>query len=216
MTLLMGLVTVGGCESPVADNVMCARPGFYGLMVTVRDQLGRPSALGATLIVRERAYADTALGENDSLRVGAADNRAGIYSLEVTRPWYRSVEQQGVHVPGDRCGAIETVVVPATLLLETGAPPVRIVVVMPPRAGLGLAGLKLPYSSYVDADPGVDTRVTWEMSDTTVADISSTGVVVSKCRTQYGQAAVIATSVADTTKKGIAYVGVYANAQSCA
>ena len=215
LALLWGCAAVAACQLPFADEQICARPGFHGVAVAARDATGRPAALGATLIVRDGTYADTAVGEYDSLIVGAADNRAGTYSIRVSRPWYLSVEQQEVHVPGGPCGADETVVVPVTLPLMPAAPPVRNVVVIPPGAGLGQAGIELQYFAYVDADPGIATSVTWHISDTTVADLSTTGLLVAKCRTQYGEAAVIATAVADTTKRGVGHVTVFANAQSC-
>ncbi len=215
LTLLCGSAAIGACQFPFGDEAICARPGFHGVAVAVRDPIGRPAALGTTLIARDGTYADTAVGEYDSLTVGAADNRDGTYSLTVSRPWYHSVELQDVRVPGGPCGADETVVVGVTLPLMSTAPAVRNVVVIPPRAGLGREGLALQYFAYVDADPGIATSVTWHISDTTVAALSTTGLLTAKCRTNPGEAAVIATAVADTIISGVGYISVTTNAQSC-
>jgi len=183
--------------------------------VRVTDQLGRPAALGARLLVQDGPYLDSAFGEYDRLVIGAAENRAGTYSLVLTRPGYHNVGIPQVDVVGDACGAIRTVTLSTSLSLLPGAPAVRNVVVIPPRVGLGLAGLQTQYRGYVDAAPGVDTTVTWSISDTAVAQISASGLAVAKCRTRWGAATVVARSTADTTVRGIGYLAVYANSQTC-
>ncbi len=204
---------LASCKEPFTG--VCARPGFPGVAVELEDALGRPAAYGAKLIVRDGAYVDSSFGYSDPRSIGAADNRAGTYTLEITRPWYSRVVLPDVQVPGGTCGAYQTVTVSSTLHLVPEAPPVRIVVVVPHGAGLGLPGLELPYSAYVDANPGLDTTVTWSISDTTVARISPSGRAVSQCRTHWGEATVVATSTADTTVKGEAQLTVWANASSC-
>ena len=211
--LLASVVVLGSCTQPV--TAVSAVPGFPGVAVRLQDDFGRPAALGAKLVVHDGAYVDSATGYSDPWTVGAADNRAGTYTLVVTRPWYDSVVLSKVDVPGGSCGAYQTVTVSSIVHLAPGAPPVRNVVVMPHGAGLGLAGLTLEYSAYVDANPGVDTTVTWSISDTTVARISPSGKLVSQCRTHWGEATVVATSTVDTTVKGTGDLTVFANAASC-
>jgi hypothetical protein len=173
--------------------------------------------LGAKLVVRDRAFVDSSLGEWDSLIIGtaAADNRGGTYRLRVSRPWYGDVEIADIRVPGDGCGAIETVMIPVTLSMATGAPAVRNVVVVPPRAGIGRAGIEIDYHGYVDADSGVSIAVSWSIDDTTVARLLPGGRVVSRCRTESGDAIITAIALTDTTKRGIGHLTVWANASSC-
>src|SRR3990172_7090945 len=97
---LAGTVTsaavLGSCREPF--SVFCAGVGFPGVAVQVKDGLGRPAALGAKLLARDGLYVDSAFGEYDPWVIGAAYNRAGTYSLQITRPWYRRVDLPEVHV----------------------------------------------------------------------------------------------------------------------
>jgi hypothetical protein len=61
----------------------------------------------------------------------------------------------------------------------------------------------------VDADSGVSDVVRWTSSDTTVASISASGILRSKCRATTGNAVITATSVVDPTVRGHASVTVW-------
>jgi hypothetical protein len=70
-------------------------------------------------------------------------------------------------------------------------------------------------TAYVDAAAGVDTAVTWQISDSTVAALSPTGLLRSQCRAATGSATIEARSVADRSQVGYAYVTVGRNAAGC-
>jgi len=210
--LWTALVAAGACQLPGCDD----GGAFPAVAVDVRDDLGRPAALGTRLVVRDGAFADTAVGEWDLLTVGAADNRAGVYHVRISRPWYSDVERQNVVVPGDRCGAIATVRVSVSLVRVPGAPAVRNVMVYPARYWFyPPAGRSMDYRAFVDADPGIDTTVAWAIDDTVVASLTSTGRATAQCRTSYADAVITATSNADPNVRGLGYLRVYANASTC-
>lgn len=204
-----------GLASCTDGPTFCARPSFPGLIVEVRDHLGRPAALGTKLYVSDGEFTDSAVGQSNALTIEIADNRAGLYDMRIIRPWYRETTIRSVRVPGDRCGAIEPVDVPVTLSLAAGAPAVRNVVVLPPRAEFDTEGVEITYHAHVDADPGESLAVSWSSSDTSVAAVSETGVAVSRCSTLWTEVVITATSLADTTKYGVGYMTVHANASTC-
>ena len=91
----------------------------------------------------------------------------------------------------------------------------RTVAAYPPAMGFGAAGLTVQMYAYVDAAAGVDTSVTWQINDSTVATLSPTGLLRSQCRTAPGEATIEARSVADQSQVGHAYVTVWRNAAAC-
>jgi hypothetical protein len=209
-------VATAACIGPFDDNGPCALVGFPAVAVVIRDDFGRPAAIGAKLVVRDGDFADSAVGEYDPLRLGTADNRAGKYAVRVSRPWYGDVAVQNVKVSGDHCGAKATVFVPVTLHLVANAPPVRSVAVIPPRAYYSLGGLILDYQAYVDANPGIDTGVTWTIDDTLYATLTPTGRLVTKClNPNSGDVVVAATSNVDSTVRGHGYMRVGYDYRGC-
>jgi hypothetical protein len=210
LVLAVGVTACFGLFEPVP----CEGPGPPAVVVDVRDDLGRPAALGTKLVVRDGSYADSAEGEWDLLTIDAAENRPGVYRVRISRPWYSDVEKN-VAVPGDRCGVKTSVRVAVSLNRVPGAPPMRNVFVHPRRDWSYYAGRTRDYRAVVDADPGVDTMVAWTIDDTTVASLTSTGRATAQCRTSYGDAVITATSNADPNVRGLGYLRVYANASTC-
>ncbi|MBA2244594.1 MAG: Ig-like domain-containing protein [Gemmatimonadetes bacterium] len=217
LVLLIPLV-LGACGLLEPEGeIVCTDESWPSVVVAIRDQEGRPAALGATLVIRDGEFVDSA-GPADAwseLHLGAGNRRAGTYEVRVSKPGYRDAMLSRVQVPGGPCGALRSVGVQVTLELLPDAPPVRSVVVLPRSMGFGLPDLSLQLQAYVDAAAGLDTRVTWSSSDTTVAVVSPTGVVTSKCRTVTGSSVITATSVADPARQGFGYVAVYPPTTPC-
>src|SRR5206468_10427219 len=95
-----------------------------------------------------------------------------------------------------------------TLELKPGAPKVRSVVILSGNMGFGLPDLTAQLQATVDADPGVSTAVTWSSSDTTVATVTPTGLVRSRCRRTPGESIITAASVVDPRVRGHVSVSV--------
>ena len=200
---------------PTPSAVVCLSIGGPSIVVTVRTANGSPAAFGATLVIRDGAFADTAGPIYDDLHLGAGDRRPGVYDVTVTKPWYQPVFVPHVVAAGGPCGVESPATLEVTLVLLPGAPPVRSVVVASPDMAFFAAGLTAQMSTHVDADVGIDTSVTWQISDSTVASLSPTGWLRSQCRTATGSATIEARSVVDSSKVGYAYVTVGRNAASC-
>jgi hypothetical protein len=183
------------------SGVACADVGFPGISAQVRDLDGRPVAAGATVTVRDGKFVASAVGTN-ALSIGLANNRAGTYAVSVAKPYYATTSISSVVVPGGPCGATRTVVVPIPLALQPNAPPIRSVTVLPSGAGLGLPGMKMQYSTIIDAAGGADTTVRWTLSDTVAATIDANGLLTTKCTGAWHDLKVIATSHLDPTKSG--------------
>lgn len=219
--LVCAVVTAAGCAAILAAcqrspaEVVCLSIGGASVVVTVRTANGAPAAFGATLVIRDGAYADTGGPIYDALHLGAGNRRPGVYDVTVTKPWYQPVFVPHVVAAGGPCGVESPTTLDVTLALLPGAPPVRSIVVAPPDMGFGAAGLTEQMTAYVDAAVGIDTSVTWQISDSTVAALSPTGLLRSQCRTTTDSATIEARSVADRPKVGYGYVTVGRNAASC-
>ncbi len=191
----------------------CLGTGGPSVMVEVRDPLGRPAAIGTTIVIQDGAFKDSVDGAHavDELHVGAGERRPGQYQVRLHKPGYEPVVLRDVMAPGDEhCRYAEpTDVRKVTLALTSNAPKVRSIVVLPPGMGFGLPDLELQLRAVVDADPDVSQGVRWRSSDTTVATISATGVLRSKCRTTMGEAVITAVSVADPRVRGQARAAVW-------
>ena len=205
------------CEHPHNPyEVVCDLWGGSSIVVAVRTPDGTPAARGATLIIRDGSFADTAgPATYDLLQLGAGNRRPGVYDVSVTKPWYAPVVVPAVAAVGGPCGVESPTQLEVTLLLLPGAPSVRTVVTYPPAMGFGAAGLTEQMYAYVDAAAGVDTSVTWQISDSTVATLSPTGLLRSQCRATPGDATIEARSVADPSHVGRAYVTVWRNTTFC-
>jgi hypothetical protein len=211
--LVPAAVAVVGCGASAQDatapgeQVNCADVGFPGIRVEVRRGDGRPIAAGATLIVTDGNFKQTTVETWSALSLEAADNRTGTYTVEVSKPFYKTVRIDRVSVPGGPCGAYHTVTVPITLDALPTAPQIRSVSVAQPGVGLD-AGLHNQYTVWVDATPGADTSVTWSLSDPRVATIDQSGFLTAKCRTT-DDILVIATSKQDPARRGTGRLGVF-------
>jgi hypothetical protein len=181
-------------------GVICPLVKFSAVVVDIRSSDGRPIAPGSKLVVTDGAHRDSTETWFFALVGGAADNRAGVYTVQVTKPYYQPVTIQNVVVPGYSCGAVRPVKVPVTLQPVANAPAIRGVSVDALGVSLGI-GSTNQYHTYVDAVPGTDTTVTWSISDPRAATIDSTGFLTARCGTK-ADVQVIATSRADPTKKG--------------
>jgi hypothetical protein len=208
---------LAACERATPSPVVCLDRGESSIVVTVRTPDGTPAARGATLIIRDGTFADTALPASSvaGLQLFAGGGRPGTYDVEVTKPWYAPVLFSGVVAVGGPCGVESPTQLEITLVLLPAAPSVRTVVAYPPAMGLGAADLTVQMYAYVDAAAGIDTSVTWQISDSTVATLSLTGMLRSRCRTAPGEATIEARSVADQSQVGYAYVTVWRNAAVC-
>jgi hypothetical protein len=205
---------LAACERSPSE-VVCLSIGGASIVVTVRTPDGTPAARGATLIIRDGAFADTAGPAYGYLQLSAGNRRPGVYDVTVTKPWYQSVLVPSVVAAGGPCGVESPTGLDVTLTLLPAAPPVRSIVASPPVMGFGAADLTVQLTAYVDAAAGVDTSVTWQISDSTVAALSPTGLLRSRCRTATGSATIEARSVADRSQIGYAYVTVGRNAAGC-
>src|SRR5688500_887448 len=98
------VMCLSGCGEVL--GVVCARPGIASVEDRIRDQFGRPTAIGSTVTIRKRNYELTDEGWGDSLRVWVGDgsNTAGTFELVATKPWHQDVRIPKVEVPGDECG----------------------------------------------------------------------------------------------------------------
>lgn len=197
---------VVGCSNSVAPTVVCAGVGFPAIIAQVRRDDGRPIAAGATLVVTDGRFKQTVVETRNPLTLEAADNRKGTYTVEVSKPFYKTVRIDGVSVPGGACGADHPVVVPITLQATPGAAQIRSVSVAQPGVGLGI-GYHQHYTVWVDALPGADTSVTWSVSDPRVATIDQTGFVTANCGTK-DDIFVIATSTQVPSLRGTGRLGV--------
>lgn len=209
-----GVAVLAACKEPLLPPSTigtCTSEGWPSVIAEVRDTSARRAAHGATMIIRDGAFADTAGPVSvDGLVLGAGNRRAGTYTVTISKPYYRDAVITSVNVPAGECGALRPVTVYATLALQPGAPPVRSVTVLSSGTiGLGLPNLTVPLRVHVDAAAGVDTAVAWTSSDTTIATVSPSGVVTSRCVRAAGGTWITATSVADPSKRGRVGVWVY-------
>jgi hypothetical protein len=194
---------------------MCIGTGGPSVVVEVRDARGRPAAVGTTIVIQDGAFKDSVDGAHpvDELRVGAGERRPGRYEVRLYKPGYRTIVLRDVMAPGDElCRYAEpSDIRKVTLELLPNAPKVRSIIVLPPGMGFGGAGYSLRLRAVVDADPGISHAVHWRSSDTTVATISSDGLLRTKCRAGTGATVITATSVVDPAVRGHASATVWAN-----
>lgn len=109
-----GLLTLfafvfGACDALDSPPVYCTDNFVWGLQVEVQDSVASaPSASGAQLIARDGAYADTASyppsrPDLDNLPLVAAGERAGTYTVTVTKAGFIDWERSNVVVTADEC-----------------------------------------------------------------------------------------------------------------
>jgi hypothetical protein len=210
----LGLAACRGVLGDPGGPAVCGGPGIPSVAAEVRDDRGRPAAVGATVWIRNQAgYEASAEGYVDPLRVsvGNGENEGGTFEVRVTKPWHEGVTLRGVVVPEDACGIREPTQVAVTLALQPGAPPVRQVVAAPYGYGFGWGGLTVPLVAFVEADSGVSRAVAWTSGDTAVARVTPEGVLTSACRATAGATWVTAAAVADPTQRDSVAVTVFAD-----
>jgi hypothetical protein len=183
----------------------CVGTGGPSVLVEVRDPYGRPAAFGTTIVIQDGTFIDSVSGINgDSLHVGAGNRRPGTYEVRLYKPGYERVVLHDVKAPGDTlCRyALPSDIRKVRLELRPGGPKVRSVVILSSNMSFGLPDLTAQLQAMVDADPGVSTAVTWSSSDTTVATITPTGLLRSRCRRTPGETMITAASVVDPRVRG--------------
>ena len=189
---------------PVAPGALVYIPA---LDLVVRDARGQGVALSDTAVAYVGRDSVTTVGD-DTLHLRAGPATPGTYTVRVKRRYYLDGIVTDVRVPAGQCGGPTTTVVPITLQLAPGAPPLRSVAVF------GVDFLYAPdvqrqLAASVDADVGVAKTVTWRLSDTTIARIDASGLVTSKCTTKnFPVDTVTAIATADTTVRGRSVFGV--------
>ena len=204
---LFMLPALAACGTPAEPDVACTDEGGPSVVAEIRDPHGRPAAIGATLILRDGTFADSAgPADGDELRKGAGNRRPGLYDVIVRKPGYDSTFLPGIVARGGLCGVTTPAVVRIQLELLADAPPIRAIVVLPDGIGFGLSGLTERMQAVVDADAGISTAVVWSSSDPDVASISADGTLTSGCG---GLAVITARSVVDPSKEGRAYIEVF-------
>jgi hypothetical protein len=205
-TVLLSLAACGGAADdacmPIVDGVVVSNGAID---VSIRNRAGRGEAIGAVVTASTATgTVNGRLGDTVHVFVG---NGAGPFQVHVSKPFYRDTTISNVVVAGGTCGFGRTIALPVTIDLVAGAPPVRSVAVL--GAGfLATPGDQLHLVPYFDADSGVSTAVTWQISDTTLARIDASGAVTAKCSVHGGADTVTATSVADPTVRGQAPIGI--------
>jgi len=173
--------------------VCSAVGGPPALVVAVRDDSGRPAARGATLQTRdERGHVNRVTGlDLSTIRI---HSRPGGLSYRVRKRGYDAPPDGEVFVRWAGCQMI-TESVTVTLRRRGDAAPLRMVAIPAGddiNFGAGEYSLKL--GAVVDADPGVDTTVTWRTSDQRIVTVTDDGVVRSRCLPDKRKAVVTATT----------------------
>jgi hypothetical protein len=183
------------CMDPFVPGVVVSLPS---VSVAVKDRAGHGIALGSTVTV-EGASAPVPVLDSDTARVFLSPP-AGTYTLHVGKPFYRDTSILNVNVTLDECGRTTTTTVGATLDLLPDAPAFRSVDILGARF-LGEPGDKDTLRAYFDAAPDVSRAVSWRISDTTIASLTSDGIVTDKCTLEGGTETVTLVPAADTTRK---------------
>lgn len=184
------------------NGIECAAIATPALSVEIRDVDGNPAAIGATVSLTRANTSKNLItpkvGYGDSLRVYlGGGGTTGSLDVYVTKPYYAPVVLRGIQVPSGPCGLGQgTIRVAASVNLQPGAPPVRQIVV-PPNS-YGLAGnYSASIIAFIEAAPGVSKEVIWSSRDTTVARVSTSGIVIGQCRATAGKTWVMAASAVD-------------------
>jgi len=193
LSLVLLLPLLGSaCE---IAGVSCSRPGIPSVVAQVRNQFGKPAAIGSVVTIRKRGYVLTREGFHDSLRVWLEDghNEDGVFELFAVKPWHEDAYIRQVYVLGDACGVVSPTQVDVTLELLPGAPPVR-QVVLDPNAPFLDCSFPTPLTPHVEADDSVSKSVTWLSRDTAIARVSDGRL---SCGSKPGTTYVVALAAAD-------------------
>jgi hypothetical protein len=101
--VLLALLT--GCRESPNPGPICTMIFAYGLSVEIRDAVtGAGIAAGAVAVARDGSYSETLEhAPIDSVAVHGAGERAGTYTITVTRPGYATWTSPPVPVTADQC-----------------------------------------------------------------------------------------------------------------
>jgi hypothetical protein len=105
---------VAACKSVTAGGSACTGEVVPGIAVAVRDSVsGASIAQGASGTITSGSYTEAMRplqNDNDGipLWIGGADERAGTYSLRITRPGYQTWTQSNVKVQEGPCHVFTT------------------------------------------------------------------------------------------------------------
>lgn len=202
-------------------GLACTRGWGPSVVIEIRDALGEPAAIGATVTTRKPGLEVSEEGFVDSLRVELfANNAGGAIEVTIAKPWYGEVVLPRVEVPEGPCGMLEPKVVEIALASFPDAPPVRQVVLRPSWYGFGGHNCGKPneVAAYLLADPDVPKDLRWVSRDPDVVmvapgeilpDGSFIGWITPVCRETYGATHVVAMAVADSTVRDSIEVSVW-------
>ena len=106
-TVVVVACTTRTPETPPAGGVICTMEARAGLTVEIVDSTsGAPAADGAKVLAVSAATRDSASGTAGVSTVSLAYERAGTYTVTVTRPGYRTWSRSNVEVTRDQCHVI--------------------------------------------------------------------------------------------------------------
>ena len=178
-----------------------------GLVLQVRDPFGRGQAFGTTATVRRTDGSLAPAEIQDTLNIYSVYGVDGTFSVTLARPFYRDTTIANVVVAFSPQGCLNRTTIPVTLQLAAGAPPIRAITILGAEF-LDQPGARAQLVAHFDANPGVSTAVTWQLSDTTLVTIDANGLVTAKCSKSGGTENVSAKSIADPSVTASVNIGV--------
>lgn len=98
-----------GADTTTANPpMMCTMQAVAALNVDAIDSAkGTPATMGSSIVARSDTFADSTQGAAPSNEpVGLAYEKAGTYTVTVTKPGYKPWSQQGIVVGRDQCHVI--------------------------------------------------------------------------------------------------------------
>ena len=165
--------------------------GPPALIVAVRDDNGQPAARGTVLETRdERGHVNRVTGlDASTVRI---HSRPGGLRYRVRKRGFDAPPDGEVFVRWAGCQIVpESVTV--TVRRRADAAPLRMIAIpLGDGINFGAGEYSLQLNAVVDADPGVDTTVTWHSSDPRIVTVTDDGVVRSRCLTNKREAIVTA------------------------
>ncbi|HEX6749450.1 MAG TPA: hypothetical protein VF092_19295 [Longimicrobium sp.] len=115
LLLAAALLPLAACTSPLLDTV-CPDWIPPAVQVTVQDSLsGAVITPGATVVIRDGAYADSLTVPPPVETIGLGSGRVGTYEVTVRKSGYRNWVKAGVQAKDGTCG-VQTVNLVARLV----------------------------------------------------------------------------------------------------
>jgi hypothetical protein len=174
-------------------HVCSAVGGPPALVVAVREDNGRPAARGTTLETRdERGHVNRVTGlDVSTVRI---HSRPGGLRYRVRKRGFDAPPDGEVFVRWAGCQMVSESV-NVMLRRRRDAAPLRMVAIPSgDNINLGPGEYSTGLNAVVDADPGVDTTVTWHSSDPRIVTVTDDGVIRSRCLPDKREAVVTATT----------------------